>query len=159
MPIQRHIRNDDDGIAIVTLMVHPMHHHPIPMPTLLANPIVMHAIGTEGANIVVVPAIRVPPWNTHHHPPLQGPFPIPAPIPACTPSTPAKVNSHVIQNHVTCNQFSSSCCDSNAGSISTQFFLHGYICGLMLPFCIFAPGIPLINYHKIFTNNFLSFFF
>jgi hypothetical protein len=52
-------------------------------------------------------------------------------------------NSHVIQNHVTYNRLSSCCCDSDAGSIWTQFFLHGYICGLVLPFCIFAPGISL----------------
>ena len=81
----------------------------------------------------------------HPPPPTPAPFPIPTPtpIPARTPSTPAKVNSHVIQNHVTYNRFFSCCCDSNAGSLSTRFFLHGYICGLMLPFCIFTPGISL----------------
>jgi hypothetical protein len=81
--------------------------------------------------------------TTLEHPPLPTPAPFPIPTPIPTPSTPAKVNGHVIQNHVTYNRFSSCCCDSNAGSLSTQFFLHSYICGLMLPLCIFAPGISL----------------
>src|ERR1700676_2495510 len=77
-----------------------------------------------------------PPPPPHPPPPTPAPFPMPTPmptpIPARTPSTPAKVNSRMIQNHVTYNRFSSCCCDSNAGSLSTQFFLHGCICELVL---------------------------
>src|SRR5882762_2813277 len=91
MPTQRHVRNDDDGIAVVTPMVHPMHHRPIPTPTPLANPIAIYAIGTDNANDDVAPAICVPHWNTHHHPSLplprsHSPSP-PAPHPLLRKST------------------------------------------------------------------------
>src|SRR5882762_1972283 len=79
------------------------------VPTTLSSPPSVYHLGT--------------PTTTHHCPcPVPNPCPHPHPHP---------IHSHQSQqshdpNHVTYNRFS-CCCNSNAGSISTQFFLHGYL--------------------------------
>ena len=151
-PTYRHIRNDNNGIAIVTPMVHPMHHRPVPLPTPLANPIAIHPVSTDGANVVVIPAIHVPPWNNHHHPPLprsQSP----------PPSTPAKINSHVIQITWPIINF----LPAVATAMRDHSRLDSFSTVTSVDSCFLSASSPLefpsINYHKILPITFfLSFF-
>jgi len=157
-PTYRHIRNDNNGIAIVTPMVHPMHHHPVPPPTLLANLIAIHAIGTNGADDDVVPAVCVPPWNTHHHPSLPRSH---SPPPSPSAPHPLLRKSTVTWSTITWPVI--EFLPAVAPSMRDQSRINSFSTVTSVDSCFLSASLPLgfpsINYNKIFANIFLSFFF
>jgi hypothetical protein len=74
-----HAVGNDDSIAVIMLMVHPLMHHPIVLPTPLPIPIPMHTTSTYSTNDVVITTICACPHGGPH--PVSNPHP---PLPTIT---------------------------------------------------------------------------